>query len=434
MISSNSSLEKFFVKKDILLQNIRSVKWMNNRALPKEQYQPAYIEHIANIITHAIWIFPSILATIELYTRSENDAQILSALVYGLTLISLFSISTLFHCCFYCKNQRFVKDVLHRCDRGMIYIFIAGSYFPWLTIEKLPQGGVSSHMQWIIWIMALMGIIYQQIFHEKYKRLEILFYLIMGICPVLPILSEIYQYKTRSSENTPSLWSKYLRNYRHRNMDTIGGSNLIGKRALDSIGGGRLLNTRAIDNIGGGGILFSRREFDNLLKSMDDIGGGNILLSAPYENTNDMTGEGILATREVDSIGGGGILRSVDDIGGGSILAARAIDNIGGGSILAYRRLDNIGGGLLASRSVDGIGGDTLIGRSLDNIGTGGGLLISRSVDGIGGDTLIGRSLDNIGTGGGLLISRSVDGIGGDTLIGRSIDDIGGGSLLYTKE
>lgn len=87
--------------------------------------------------------------------------------------------------------SRTLKDVLHRCDRGMIYIFIAGSYFPWLTIEQLPQEGVSSHMRWVIWIMAIMGVVYQQIFHEKYKKLEIIFYLIMGICPVLPILSEV---------------------------------------------------------------------------------------------------------------------------------------------------------------------------------------------------------------------------------------------------
>lgn len=182
---------------------------MNKRALPKEQYQPVYVEHIANIITHAIWIFPSILGAIELYRRSESNSQTLSAFVYGFTLISLFSVSTSFHCLFYCHDKRLVnqnntwyvlltfyfcrtlKDVLHRCDRGMIYIFIAGSYFPWLTIEKLPQEGWSSHMHLVIWIMAFMGIIYQQIFHEKYKRLEIIFYLIMGFVPVLPILSEV---------------------------------------------------------------------------------------------------------------------------------------------------------------------------------------------------------------------------------------------------
>ncbi|ENN76916.1 hypothetical protein D910_01831, partial [Dendroctonus ponderosae] len=137
---------------------------MNQRALDKEQYQPAFIEHIANIITHGVWIFPSILGMNELYKRSQDNAQVLSAIVYGITLISLFCISTSFHCVFYCQNQRTLKDILHRCDRGMIYIFIAGSYFPWLTIEKLPQEGWASHMRWHYFLgmmeLTLGGILY----------------------------------------------------------------------------------------------------------------------------------------------------------------------------------------------------------------------------------------------------------------------------------
>ncbi|XP_050298336.1 monocyte to macrophage differentiation factor [Anthonomus grandis grandis] len=190
-MTDTESLEKCLFSNNVL-NKIKSIKWMNQKAKPKEQYQPAYIEHIANIITHAIWIFPSFLGALQLYHRSETNSQLISTFVYGWTLISLFSISTLFHCVFYCNNHQTLKDVLHRCDRAMIYVFIAGSYFPWLTIENLPEKGVASNMYWVIWVMAAMGIIYQQIFHEKYKRLEIIFYLVMGICPVLPILFEHY--------------------------------------------------------------------------------------------------------------------------------------------------------------------------------------------------------------------------------------------------
>lgn len=84
-----------------------------------------------------------------------------------------------------------MKDVLHRCDRAMIYIFIAGSYFPWLTIHNIPVDGWSSSMKWIIWLMAVMGIVYQQAFHEKYKTLETLFYVFMGVFPALPIVTEV---------------------------------------------------------------------------------------------------------------------------------------------------------------------------------------------------------------------------------------------------
>ncbi|CAH0564063.1 unnamed protein product [Brassicogethes aeneus] len=169
---------------------LKSIKWMNRKALPNEAYCPTPIEHIANIITHGIWVMPSIMATMHMLDRAHTTPQYVSALVYGATLIFLFSVSTSFHCVFYCNKHRNLKDVLHRCDRGMIYIFIAGSYFPWLTIEQLPNEGWASSMNWIVWVMAFLGIVYQQTFHEKYKTLETLFYLFMGIGPSLTILTE----------------------------------------------------------------------------------------------------------------------------------------------------------------------------------------------------------------------------------------------------
>lgn len=85
-----------------------------------------------------------------------------------------------------------MKDVLHRCDRAMIYIFIAGSYFPWLTIQSLPMDSWASSMKWIVWLLAALGITYQQVFHEKYKTLETLFYCFMGLFPAVPIITEVH--------------------------------------------------------------------------------------------------------------------------------------------------------------------------------------------------------------------------------------------------
>lgn len=79
---------------------------MNRKALPKEAYCPTPIEHIANIVTHGIWVIPSIWATLYLITRSKSGDQLLSALVYGATLTILFSVSTSFHCVFYFNHHR----------------------------------------------------------------------------------------------------------------------------------------------------------------------------------------------------------------------------------------------------------------------------------------------------------------------------------------
>ena len=65
----------------------------------------------------------------------------------------------------------------------MIYLFIAGSYTPWLSLCTLPHDGFAYHLRWGIWPLSLLGIVYQQLFHEKYKWLETTFYLVIGIVP-----------------------------------------------------------------------------------------------------------------------------------------------------------------------------------------------------------------------------------------------------------
>ncbi|XP_032086888.1 monocyte to macrophage differentiation factor 2 [Thamnophis elegans] len=57
----------------------------------------------------------------------------------------------------------------------------------WLNLREL--GPWASHMRWIIWIMASGGTLYVFFFHERYKLVELLCYLIMGFFPALVILS-----------------------------------------------------------------------------------------------------------------------------------------------------------------------------------------------------------------------------------------------------
>ena len=98
------------------------------------------------------------------------------------------------------------RDLLHRSDRAMIYLFIAGSYTPWLQLRHLD--GVSVELRygvmgvmavlnnvavsrWAVWLLALLGITYQQLFHERYKALETLFYVIIATLPSLAVLEMV---------------------------------------------------------------------------------------------------------------------------------------------------------------------------------------------------------------------------------------------------
>lgn len=85
------------------------------------------------------------------------------AMIYGSALVLLFCISTAFHCVFYCNKDLKLKDVLHRMDRAMIYVFIAGSYFPWLNLGSTQHPYIVYLLKWLIWVLAAFGIIYQQV-------------------------------------------------------------------------------------------------------------------------------------------------------------------------------------------------------------------------------------------------------------------------------
>lgn len=115
------------------------------------------------MLTHGFWVLPSAYGGVNLFLRSYTSAQLLAAIIYGVALSMLFFVSTFFHCVFYCNRNRPLKDVLHRCDRAMIYIFIAGSYYPWLSLGHTTHPQIVSVIKWCVWVLAIMGIIYQQV-------------------------------------------------------------------------------------------------------------------------------------------------------------------------------------------------------------------------------------------------------------------------------
>lgn len=169
-------------------EQLRAIKMKNARAAPGCAYIPTEVEHIANVITHGLWVLPSVYAGFNLIWRSYTFEQILAAVIYGAALSMLFFVSTFFHCVFYCNRNRPLKDVLHRCDRAMIYIFIAGSYYPWLSLGHTTHPQIVFVVKWCVWLLAILGIIYQQMFHERFKCLETFFYLVIGLGPSLAII------------------------------------------------------------------------------------------------------------------------------------------------------------------------------------------------------------------------------------------------------
>ncbi|XP_029192284.1 monocyte to macrophage differentiation factor-like [Acropora millepora] len=160
---------------------------MNLPAKKNEAYQPTVIEQSANIITHGIFVIPAMFAAFELHRNSKalSASHQFIAEVYGTSFILVFLISTLFHVVCIIDKFRSLRFFLHLSDRCIIYFFIAASYMPWFLLKDV--SGIGDIVSRILWCLAVAGTVYSYVFHEKYKTMETVFYLILGICPSLPL-------------------------------------------------------------------------------------------------------------------------------------------------------------------------------------------------------------------------------------------------------
>ncbi|KAJ6659750.1 hypothetical protein lerEdw1_018466 [Lerista edwardsae] len=140
-----------------------SLLFMNHRVPSNRRYQPTEYEHAANCATHAFWIIPSILGSSILYVLSDDQWETISAWIYGFGLSGLFIVSTIFHTISWKKRH--------------------------LRLNLRELGPWAAQMRWIIWIMASVGTVYVFFFHERYKLVELVCYVIMGFFPAVVILS-----------------------------------------------------------------------------------------------------------------------------------------------------------------------------------------------------------------------------------------------------
>ncbi|XP_071965759.1 monocyte to macrophage differentiation factor 2-like [Antedon mediterranea] len=162
------------------------MRLMNRPAEHGRMYEPTNIENIFNIITHGLWILPSCLGCVYMLHQSTSVQHQISAVIYGLALICLFSVSTLFHLVAWSGKKGALHFYLHVSDRAVIYLFIASSYTPWLLLRDMGPAG--EQMRWFIWVMAILGISYNYCFYEKFKRLETCFYFVIGFLPFIYII------------------------------------------------------------------------------------------------------------------------------------------------------------------------------------------------------------------------------------------------------
>lgn len=140
-------------------------------------------EEIAHSITHGVGTGLSIAGLTLLVVLAAlygNVYHIVGFSVYGASLILLYLASTLYHGF---QNPR-VKAVFKVFDHASIYLLIAGTYTPFLLISL--RGRLGWTIFAIIWGLAVLGVCFKVLFIERFQRLSVLTYVLMGwLCVVL---------------------------------------------------------------------------------------------------------------------------------------------------------------------------------------------------------------------------------------------------------
>lgn len=134
-------------------------------------------EEAANAITHGLGICASLVGGVLLITLAARfgDAwQIVSASVFGASLLLLYTASTLYHAA---RHQR-TKARLRVLDHCAIFVLIAGTYTPFTLISL--RGGWGWSLFGVIWGLALAGVVFKAFCTGRFERLSTLVYVAMG--------------------------------------------------------------------------------------------------------------------------------------------------------------------------------------------------------------------------------------------------------------
>lgn len=134
-------------------------------------------EEIANAITHGLGVLLSVAVTSILLVFAVwkgTAVHIVSFAVFGGTMLTLYSASTLVHA--FPKGR--VKDLFEIMDHAAIYLFIAGTYTPIVLI--VVGGGLGWTLFGVVWGLAIFGVVFKVFFTKKFVVLSTLGYVAMG--------------------------------------------------------------------------------------------------------------------------------------------------------------------------------------------------------------------------------------------------------------
>lgn len=144
-----------------------------------------------NTATHTIGIALSVIGLIAMLIKAESTRHFVSALIFGISLIAVYTASSVYHG----LRQGEAKRKARLIDHSTVPILIAGTATPCAMITLYDVSIAHCIIVLILaWTCTVFGIISKIFFFEKLKNATVIVYIISGtimFLSVIPILEQI---------------------------------------------------------------------------------------------------------------------------------------------------------------------------------------------------------------------------------------------------
>ena len=157
---------------------------LQDRILPTYTKGEEIFNMTSHIVGGALGIVALVLCVIFAAIH-HNIYGVIASSIYGLTMILLYTMSSIYHGL---KPNSKAKKVFQILDHCSIFLLIAGSYTPFaLCTLREYNTALGWWIFGIIWGLAILGIVLNAIDLKQFKIFSMICYLFMGWCIIVRI-------------------------------------------------------------------------------------------------------------------------------------------------------------------------------------------------------------------------------------------------------
>lgn len=146
---------------------------------------------LANCLTHALGAVLSVGGLVAMIMKAQGLRHTLSAVIYGLSLIAVYTVSAVYHGLPQGETKRRARLV----DHSTVPMLIAGTATPCALVTLYDIGLANCLLVFILaWVCAFFGVFSKIFFFEKLKAVTMAVYIISSLIMIssaLPVIDQI---------------------------------------------------------------------------------------------------------------------------------------------------------------------------------------------------------------------------------------------------